>query len=38
MKERSSNKWGRKADGRNRTADLLITNQALYLLSYIGIF
>lgn len=24
------------ADGRNRTADLLITNQLLYRLSYIG--
>ena len=27
-----------QADGRIRTADLLITNQTLYQLSYIGIF
>jgi hypothetical protein len=28
---------GSRADGRTRTADLLITNQQLYQLSYIGI-
>ena len=27
-----------RADGESRTPDLLITNQALYQLSYIGIF
>ena len=32
----SQNQWVTGADGRTRTADLLITNQLLYQLSYVG--
>ena len=47
MKSTYKEKRGRKklpnplisgADGRTRTADLLITNQLLYQLSYIGLY
>ena len=30
-------RWEDGANGQNRTADLLITNQLLYRLSYIGV-